>query len=70
MMDEADAVAIEHVLWAAGQGMSPASVLDSVGIVMPGASWDDAQMGLRLRWRAMQDAPRPRPRPHLRLVVA
>lgn len=53
---DADAIAIEHLLWAREQGCSPADVLASVGVGWPcrrEATWHDAQFVLAIRWRRL-----------------
>lgn len=50
---DADAIAIEHVLWVREQGCSPADVIASVGVAWhspPPPSWNDAQFVLAIRW--------------------
>jgi hypothetical protein len=54
---DADAIAIEHLLWAREQGCSPADVLASVGVGWPcrrPPRWDDAQFALAIRWRRLR----------------
>jgi hypothetical protein len=57
---EPDALAIEHCLWAAGEGLQPADVIASIGVdpsEVPSATWHDAQFVLSLAWKALpQDA--------------
>ncbi len=53
---EAQRIAIEHVLWAAGQRLSPRTVLLSVGIDWPLRSeptWHDAARALAIAWRRL-----------------
>lgn len=54
---DADAIAIEHLLWAKEVESSPADVLTSIGVGWPcprPPSWHDAQFALAIRWREMQ----------------
>jgi hypothetical protein len=54
---DADAIAIEHLLWAREQGCSPAEVLASVGVGRPcrrPPSWHDVQFVLAIHWRRLR----------------
>lgn len=54
---DADAVAIEHLLWSRERGCSPADVIASVGVAWPSPRpppWHDAQFVLAIRWHQMQ----------------
>lgn len=56
MMLEAQAVAIEHVLWAVGQRMTAREVLLAAGINWPehsAPSWHDCVRGLAISWRRL-----------------
>lgn len=73
MPDDADAVAIEHVIWAAGEGLRPVDVLAAIGVFWAPAAptWDDVQLALRIAWRRLREIERARPDPRqaaLRLV--
>ncbi len=61
LMLEAQTLAIEHVLWATGQQMTPRQVLDSVGIRWPDhrePDWHDCVHGLAVAWRKLRQAER------------
>jgi hypothetical protein len=61
--DPADAIAIEHLLWARERGDGPAEVIDSVGITWPCArppSWHDAQLALSVIRRRLSRKLMPR----------
>jgi hypothetical protein len=54
---EQDALAIEHCLWAASQGLEPADVIASIGgdpSEVPSATWHDAQLALSLVWEGLR----------------
>jgi hypothetical protein len=54
---DADAIAIEHLLWAREQGCSPNDVLTSVGVGWPcrrPPTWHDAQFVLAILWRRLR----------------
>jgi hypothetical protein len=53
----ADALAIEHCLWAASQGLGPCDVIASIGgdpSDVPSATWHDAQLALSLVWEGLR----------------
>ncbi len=57
---DADAVAIDHLLWVREQEGSPADVLASLGVAWLSPrppSWHDAQFVLVIRWHQLQRSP-------------
>ncbi len=58
--DEAHEAAIEHVLWAAEQGLTPGDVLAAIGVSWPNAtvSTETVVLALAITWRRMRELER------------
>lgn len=59
---QAQSIAIEHVLWAASIGATPAEVLLGFGLRLPSqgmADWHDVVLALTLEWQRIGSAPAP-----------
>jgi hypothetical protein len=57
---DADAIAIEHLLWAIEDGHGPELVLAAVGVRWPcrrPPTWHDVHLVLSLRWRRLTRQP-------------
>lgn len=55
-LPEADAVAIEHVLWCASEGFTARQVLAAADIHWPASGepdWHDCARGLAIAWRRL-----------------